>query len=146
MPDVDAIAFPVLILGDNSYQAPIPADGRRDALYERIKRSALSHRKYRTMLEAAAAAFVRAEPEMDPMYARLAPRFHYLFATHGDDLGRVHQVLVGLGSRDALIESVDKAVVGDEQAMDRRERRKEELAAMAQKLRALAVAELEAER
>lgn len=144
MPDVDAIAYAVKLRGDRSFQSPIPGDHRRDRLYEFIKRSALSHRKYRTMLEAAAAAFVRAEPDMDPMYARLAPRFHYLFATHEDDLDRVRGALAKLGSRDALIESVDSTVVADPQAMDRRERRKEELAAMEQKIRALAIEKLAA--
>lgn len=145
MPDVDAIAYAVRILGDTSYHAPIPADARRDRLYAKIQASALSYRKYRTMLEAAAAAFVCAEPEMDEMYARLAPRFHYLFKTSGDDLDRARHTLAQLGSRQALIDWVDAAVVGDETAMERRESRGEELAAMAKKVRAAALRALDEE-
>ncbi len=134
MPDVDAIAFAVRVLGDTSYVSPIPGE-LADDLYGKMKVYALAHRQYRTMLEAAAAAFVRAEPSMDPMYARMAPRFHYLFATHGDDLARVREALVTFKTRDAMIKSVDSTVVEDEAALARRDSRRQELATMATTVR-----------
>jgi hypothetical protein len=146
MPDVDAIAFAVSILGDRSYHSPIPADARRDRLYAKIRAGALSHRKYRTMLEAAAAAVIRSDPEMDEMYARLAPRFHYLWKLCDDDADRLHRKLQDLGTRDALIEFVDGRVVRDPQAMDMREGRGEELAAMAARVTGLALSALAEEK
>jgi len=146
MPDVDAIAFAVRVLGDASYSSPIPADARRDRLYARIHDRALEHRKYRTMLQAAAAAFVCATPDMDPMYARLAPRFHYLFASCGDDLDRARQTLQQLGTRDGLVEWVDQRVVADADAMELRDGRGRDLETMARTVREAAIKALEEER
>lgn len=142
MPDVDVIPFAVKILRDKSYRSPIPADARRERLYAQIRDKALAYRQYKTTIEAAAAAFVRAEPEMDPMYARMVPRFHYLWKTHGDDVARVHGVLTSMRSRDRLIAEVDGTVVSDPDAMERRNRRKSELAAMAARVRAVALTAL----
>lgn len=146
MPDVDAMAFAVRLLGDRELTAPIPQGPIAEALYEKMKQSALAYRKYRTMLEAAAAAFVCAEPVMDPMYAQLAPRFHYLFATHGDDLGRVREVLAKANGRDAFIKLVDDAVVRDQKAMQRREGRKKEMLAMVKRVREITLATLAEEK
>lgn len=146
MPDVDVIAFAVRVLGDGSFVSPIPADARRQRLYATIEARALAYRQYRTMLQAAAAAFVCAEPEMDPMYARLAARFHYLFSVCDDDLARVRDELARFGGREALIEWVDGRVVQDAAAMAVREGRRRELSAMAETVRDAATAALAEER
>lgn len=145
MPDVDVIPFAVKILGDKSYRSPIPANARRERLYAQIRDKALAYRQYKTTVEAAAAAFVCAEPKMDPMYARMVPRFHYLWKQHGDDVARVHGVLTSMRTRDRLIAEVDGTVVSDPDAMATRDRRKSELAAMAARVRDAALTALSEE-
>lgn len=142
MPDVDVIPFAVKILRDKSYHSPIPADARRERLYAQIRDKALAYRQYKTTIEAAAAAFVRAEPEMDPMYARMVPRFHYLWKVNGDDVARMQGVLTSMRTRDRLIAEVDGTVVSDPDAMEARDRRKSELAAMAARVRDVALTAL----
>ncbi|MEZ5962618.1 MAG: hypothetical protein R3F56_02115 [Planctomycetota bacterium] len=145
MPDVDCIAFAVRVLGDTSFESPIPADGRRQRLYTSIEARALAHRKYRTMLEAAAAAFVRAEPVLDGTYGRLAPRFHYLFRVCDDDLDAVRAELVRVGSRDALVAHVDDEVTKNSRAMALRDTRAAELTRMADTVRTVTLDALHVE-
>jgi hypothetical protein len=82
---------------------------------------------------------------MDPMYARMVPRFHYLWKTYDDDVAQVHGVLTKQRSRDRLIAEVDGTVVSEPEAMARRDRRKTELASMAASVRAAALTALEEE-
>ncbi len=146
MPDVDVIPFAVQVLGDRSYRSPIPADARRTRLYAQIRDKALAYRQYKTTIEAGAAAFVCADPQMDEMYARMVPRFHYLWKTHGDDVARVHGALTALRTRDRLIAEVDNTVVSDPEAMARRDGRKRELATMATRVREAALTALREEK
>lgn len=142
VPDVDAIPFAWDILGWKRYRSPLSGPPR-DRLYEEIRRAALRHRKHRTLCEAAAAAFVRAEPVMDPTYARLVPRFHYLWSTSDDDLGKLAAILDG-ADRDQLLEAVDTKIrqpEGTDWAI--REARRTELEEMQQRVTAIALAALE---
>lgn len=83
VPDVDAIAFARNILQTDSFVSPIPDGRRRDRLYEQIRAAMKKHREYRTLCEAAAAAFVAAEPQLDPTYQPLVDRMHLLWAECG---------------------------------------------------------------
>lgn len=142
VPDVDAIPFARDVLGWKSYRSPLSGPPR-DRLYEEIRRHALKHRVHRTMCEAAAAAFVRAEPDMDPTYARLVPRFHYLFARLDDDVEAVVQKLADI-DRDRLVEEIDANVeLPDGEAFRIRDGRRQQLAEMQAKVSATALAALE---
>ncbi len=83
VPDVDAIAFARTILQTDAFVSPIPDGRRRDRLYEQIRAAMKKHREYRTLCEAAAAAFVAAEPQLDPTYQPLVDRMHLLWAECG---------------------------------------------------------------
>ena len=85
VPDVDAIAFARTILQTDSFVSPIPEGRRRDRLYDQIRAAMKKHREYRTLCEAAAAAFVAAEPQLDPTYHPLVDRMHLLWAECGHD-------------------------------------------------------------
>ncbi len=85
VPDVDAIAFARRILETDSFVSPIPDGKRRDRLYEQIRATLKKHREYRTLCESAAAAFVAAEPQLDPTYQPLVDRMQLLWSEHGHD-------------------------------------------------------------
>jgi hypothetical protein len=142
VPDVDAIPFAVEILKTRAYRSPIPANRRRVELYQRIRDHTHAYRLYRTLREAAAAGFVRAEPEIDPIYQPLVPRFHYLWSVEEDDPERVAAWLGKLQDRAAFLEKMDRTVKESPEAHQRREGRRQALAAMAAKLRDLALWEL----
>lgn len=141
VPDVDAIPFAWEILGWKRYRSPLSGPPR-DRLYDAIRDAALRHRVHRTQCEAAAAAAVSAEPRMDPMYALLVPRFHFLWQDVDDDLdalvGRLHGK-----DRGALLEEVDQRIREPSgTAYERRELRRRELADLASQVRDLARAAL----
>ena len=142
VPDVDAIPFAREILGTTAYRSPIPAGRRRTALYQKISAAAFSHRVYRTLREAAAAAFLSADPEIDPTYRPWVSRFHYLFDTMGHDPEKLADLLEDLGTRDALLQHVDREIATP-QAYKARQAVKAELGSMARKLRRLALQALE---
>ncbi|MCC6670588.1 MAG: hypothetical protein IT458_05985 [Planctomycetes bacterium] len=144
VPDVDAIPFAVLILNDRSYRSPIPANARRSRLYEQIKRQAFLHRRHRGQLEAAAGAALRAEPAMDPVYALMVPRFHFLWSQGGDDPLALRKILAGSKDRDALLDKVDQQIRTQPEAFQRRESRRDELAALERRVRELAAEALRA--
>lgn len=85
VPDVDAIAFARNVLETQSFTSPIPDGARRDRLYDQIRAAVRKHREYRTLCEAAAAAFVAAVPELDPTYEPLLLRMHLLWGECGQD-------------------------------------------------------------
>jgi hypothetical protein len=141
VPDVDAIPFAVQILKDGSFRSPIPADARREKLYARIRDRVHQFRLYRTLREAGAAAFLRAEPAIDPTYALLAPRFHWLFARHGDDARKVADVL-RKQPRDELLDRLDATFKKSNEQLALRDARTRELRECARRIRELALATL----
>lgn len=108
VPDVDAIPFAHELLGQTHMKSPLSGKPR-DELYDAIRDAALVYRKHRTLREAAAAAFVRVEPAMDAMYARLVPRFHVLWPECDDSLAKLAKLLKS-EDRDAVVEDVDQRV------------------------------------
>ncbi len=142
VPDVDAVPFGWVVLGEKRHVSPLHGKPR-ERLYEAIKKAALSHRVHRTTIEAAAAAMVAAEPNMDPMYALLVPRFHYLFAQSGDRLEKLVERLA-VQDREAVIARVDDAVrEKDGEAWRMREDRKRELRVMAIRVQQAALTALQ---
>ena len=135
VPDVDSIAFERTILGTRRFKSPIPADKRRDRLYQRIQDHAFAFRKYRTLREACAAAFVAAEPKLDPIYDRLVPRFHYLFATKDHDPEAVAKFVSRFADRDAFVEKLDKEIGSRTENVDKRREQQAVMSAMQRRIR-----------
>jgi hypothetical protein len=137
VPDVDAIPFAHAILKSTAFHSPIPANAHRAKLYQQIRDAALEHRKYRTLRQAAAAAFVGAEPSFDPVYRPLVDRFHYAWAEAHDDPAAIKTLLAKARDRKGLLEDLDKKVASEQAAFELRERHKRELQLVADWLRTL---------
>lgn len=137
VPDVDAIPFARQILKTRAYRSPIPAGRRRTELYQKVSEAAFSNRIYRTTREAAAAAFVSAEPKMDPTYARLAPRFHYLYTTVDNDPEKLAELIEAAPDRQALLQQADAAIEGNPMAYKAQQDFKRSLSRMRAKLHRL---------
>jgi hypothetical protein len=138
VPDVDAIPFAMKILRDRSFRSPIPAGQRREQLYGKIRDHALAFRVYRTLIEAAAAAFVAADPVMEPEDEKLLPRFHYLFAALDDDLEAVARKVTAVKDRkqrNRFLAGITQKLENDPAAWRVYEQRKQELRDMAARLR-----------
>lgn len=129
MPDVDAIAFAQQILGDRSFVSPIPADRKRDALYEQVRHAFVSHRDYRTLRLALAATYVAAHPRLDPTYTDLVPRCHWLWQECEEDPRRVARMLADAKDRTTLLRDIDAHLEQDSSAAERRCRELEDMAA-----------------
>jgi hypothetical protein len=142
VPDVDAIPFAKEILGSDAYRSPIPRGPGRTALYQQIRERAFAHRKHRTLREAAAAGFVRADPPLAATYANLAPRAQVLWAAAGDDPARAAAILTENGDRDAFLAAMGEAL-RDPAIGPRAEQRARDLRELAEKMRALALWELD---
>ncbi len=143
VPDVDAIPFAVRILGTHRYRSPIPAGPARTMLYRQISEAIFAYRKYRTLREAAAAAYICSDPDLPDDYARLVPRFHYLYAHHDEDPLEVARHLQALPDRAAFLGWADKNVRESQAEMRQRERRRKALLRMNRHVRRLALAELD---
>ncbi len=143
VPDVDAIAFARKVLKTASFVSPIPDGRRRDRLYQQVRDAADEHRQDRTLREVAAATFVSANPPVDPTYAPLIGRCHYLWAKTGYDPDAFGRVLAEAGDRSTLLESVDQALKDDPAASELRTQAWDQMVALATWLRQLARLELE---
>ena len=144
VPDVDAIPFARQILRTNAYRSPIPKGPRRTQLYQQISQAAFEHRLYRTLREVAAAAFLSAEPRMDPVYGQLASRFHYLYATLDFEPQKLAEHMAQVGDRETLLEQADQVVETNPKAWEAREAMKQNLVNMREKLHRMVVRILEA--
>lgn len=142
VPDVDAIAFARLVLHTDSFVSPIPEGRRRERLYQQIHDAFGRFREYRTLREAAAAAFVSAEPDLDPIYRELVSRMHFLWARLGFDPARVAQKLNG-GDRSELLTVIDDALRGNADAAQMRAEARAALTTMAATVRTTALDELQ---
>lgn len=83
MPDTDAIAFAVRILGTASFVSPIPEDRRRERLYGKLREAFERHRDHRVVRLAAAAAYVAGEPKLDATYLPLVARCQWVWQQVG---------------------------------------------------------------
>jgi len=117
MPDVDTIAFAKKLMKDSSYVAPLPADAKRQKLYDAMSKSFDDYRKYRVWIDAAAQLLVN--PEADVLretYEPMRRRLLYLFATEKGDVARIAKRLKEHGTRDKFIDALDTAISADEKA------------------------------
>lgn len=129
MPDTDTIAFARLVLDTRSVVDPIPADRRRERLYARIADSYVLHHEHRTLRQALAAAFVAADPVLDPAWQTLVERAHWLWQTCGRDPKAVAARLLRTPDRGALVREVDAELAKDNAPMAAHRRSLAELAA-----------------
>lgn len=110
MPDTDAIAFARLCLQTASFTAPLPTDRRRERLYQKMREGFATYREYRTLRLAAAAAFIGADPPIDPTYAPLVRRCHYLWPKCEYVPKRLAERFAKATDRAALLDEVDTAI------------------------------------
>jgi hypothetical protein len=113
MPDTDAVAYARLVLGTQSFVAPLPANRRRDRLYDKMNEGFASHRDYRTLRLTIAAAFVAVTPRIDATYEPLVPRSHWLWQKHALDLGKVRDYVMATADRSEFLKRVDEALKVD---------------------------------
>lgn len=146
VPDVEAIAFARKLLHTEAFASPIPADRRRERLYKQIQDHALQERKFRTLRQAAAAAFVTAAPKIDPVYQPLVDRFHYLWPSLDYDVSAMAKRLAASKDREELLEGLDQQLEGDRDAWQLRETHRQQLRDVAVFLRELCAYEIEQER
>ncbi len=142
VPDVDAIAFARTVLITESFVSPIPDGARRDRLYHEIHEAFARHRTYRTLCEAAAAAFVTASPALDPTYLALVDRMHLLWAECDYDVQRLAARLTAQ-DRSELLEQLDRRLTEDGDAARLAMAGKDELRALAERIRANAATALD---
>lgn len=135
VPDVDSIAFERTILRTHRFRSPIPANKKREKLYQRIQERAFAFRKYRTLREACAAAFVAADPQLDEIYKRLVPRFHYLFAIKDHDPEAVADFVSRFQDRDSFVEKLDKEIGARLANQDKRRPQHDVMSAMQRRIR-----------
>ncbi len=139
VPDVDAIPFARQILKTRSYRSPIPKGRRRTQLYQKIRDRTFEYRVYRTLREAAAAAFVRAKPVLDKTYQPLVARFHFLYASADFDPQPTAELLRKYAKRSDFFRETDRAMNDNPDAFELREYHRKSLVELAAKMRALAL-------
>lgn len=118
MPDADAVAFARKVLHTASLVAPLPEDRRRERIYRKVADAFASHREYRTLRSCLAATFVAAEPTVDPAYAPLLRRCHWLWAAVDHDPQRLAERLATHPDRASVLDEVDAALRADPAAAE----------------------------
>lgn len=139
MPDTDVIAFARQVLGNRTFVAPIPADQRREKLYQQLRQAFADHREYRTLRLVLAATYVAAHPTVDATYRDLIPRCHWLWQQCGEDPEQVRTWLIRAKDRAGFLREIDARMAVDSTAADGRAR---DLEAMADHLRHLLATEV----
>jgi AhpC/TSA family len=84
MPDTDVIAFARNILKDNSFHTPIPANAKRQALYDQIEERFSDYFRYRSSLEYAAWIYVNPDCAIRADHVALREYYWTLFAKTKD--------------------------------------------------------------
>jgi len=139
MPDTDAVAFAQLVLGTESFVAPLPENRRRQRLYEKMAEGFAAHRDYRTLRLAIAASLVAADPRIDPAYQGLVDRCHWLWQKHELEIDKVRDYVMGTADRSEFMKRVDEAIKVEGDLVTAR---RHTLAEVANFLRALADQEI----
>lgn len=118
MPDTDGIAFARRVLLDRSFVSPMPADRKRDRLYEQVRTAFAEHREYVWLRLVIAATFVCADPQLDETYLPLVRRGHFLWQQCGRDPQALAKRLSAAGDRSTLLEEVDAAIASQVEIVD----------------------------
>jgi hypothetical protein len=121
MPDVDVIAYARNVLGDDSYKSPIPANRRRQRLYEKIKQGFLEYFQHRTWIDAAANVYINPEAELRPEHEPLRDRLLYAFAIDNGDVDKIRKRFKAAGSRNGFIRAIDDLIIDDEKEVEKRD-------------------------
>jgi hypothetical protein len=142
MPDTEVVAFARDVLQTRALVAPLPADRRRERVYEKIKAGFASHREHRTLRLVLAATFVAADPIVDPIYEPLVRRGHWLWASCEYDLAKLLARWPFAADRSELLAKIDAAMQADPNGADRCATARQRLLDLAAALRAVADQEL----
>ncbi|MCA8964930.1 MAG: hypothetical protein KDC48_08580 [Planctomycetes bacterium] len=118
MPDTDGIAFAQRVLQTRSFTAPLPADRRRDRLYEQIRAAFAEHREYVSLRQCLAATYVCADPKVEATYQPLVRRGHFLWHQCGRDPEALARRLAEAGDRTELLRQVDAAIASQVEVAD----------------------------
>ncbi|MBK9383583.1 MAG: hypothetical protein IPN34_01995 [Planctomycetes bacterium] len=110
MPDVDVIAFARAVAKDRSFSSPIPANVKREKLYEAIRTRFLAYYQHRTWVEAAATIYLDPEARLREEHEGLRERLLFAFAEHGSDPAKLRASFARAKTRDAWIELIDRAL------------------------------------
>ncbi|MBL8896644.1 MAG: hypothetical protein JNM84_03410 [Planctomycetes bacterium] len=110
MPDVDVIAFARNVAKDRSFTSPIPANAKREKLYEAIRRHFLAYYQHRTWIEAAATIYLDPEARLREEHEGLRARLLFAFAEHHGDPTKLRASFARAKTRDAWIEGIDRAL------------------------------------
>ena len=117
MSDVDVIAYARNVLNDKSYRSPIPANQRRQALYDQIRDGFLAHYRSRVMTEAAAHLLVNPEAHLRDDHEGLRERVLVCFAMDGSDVDRIRTRILKAKDRDTFVKIIDQAVELDKRRL-----------------------------
>ncbi len=118
MPDTDGIAFARRVLQNRSYTAPLPADRRRDQLYEQIRTAFAEHREYVSLRQCLAATYVCADPKVEATYQPLIRRGHFLWRQCERNPEALAKRLAEAGDRTELLRQVDAAIASGIEIVD----------------------------
>jgi hypothetical protein len=103
MPDVDALGFVHEVLDDwKTWWAPIPSS-EHESLYKMIAEHFERARKYRSLREAVADAFLVSAPVARYGFEAQRTNLHALWAEHGSDPAMLAPVLPGAEDRERFI-------------------------------------------
>ncbi len=116
MPDVDTIAFARTLLHDSSWTSPIPANARRQKLYDTISSRYLDYFKYRSWIESAANLWVNPQAPLRENHEGLRRPLLWLFASERGDVSRIAKRLAGWKTRDKFLDAVVVAIHADPKA------------------------------
>ncbi|MEQ8767310.1 MAG: hypothetical protein RL885_25590 [Planctomycetota bacterium] len=115
MPDVDVIAFARRILKDRSYVSPLPANSKREKLYDEVKKRFLEYYQYRTWIEEAAVLYLNPWAELRSEHEPIRERLIYAIALEGEDLEDLRKRFEKAKDRDVFIKQIDKAYLEDDE-------------------------------
>jgi hypothetical protein len=110
MPDVDVIAFARNVAKDRSFTSPIPANAKREKLYEAIRTRFLAYYQHRTWIEAAATIYLDPEARLREEHEGLRERLLFAFAEQAGDPAKLRASFAQAKTRDAWIERIDRAL------------------------------------
>lgn len=107
MPDTDVIAFARNLANDDSFRSPIPANSKREALYEKINTGFSDYFRYRTTIEYAAWIFVHPDCNIRADHAGLREFYWTLFAKTKDTFDNAAKELKSFKDREAFKDKVN---------------------------------------
>lgn len=117
MSDVDVIAYARNVLNDRSYRSPIPANRRRQELYDQIRDGFLRHYRSRVMTEAAANLYVNPEAWLRSDHEGLRERLLVAFAMAKSDVDRVATRVLKADTRDKFVIIIDDLIDKDQRRL-----------------------------